>query len=32
MSELSEIGKECPIYYCCRIQNGFHSCGECDGF
>ena len=23
-------GKECPIYYCCRIKNGFHSCGECD--
>lgn len=23
-------GKECPIYYCCRIQNGFRSCGECD--
>ena len=23
-------GKECPIYECCRIQNGFHSCGECE--
>lgn len=23
-------GKECPIYYCCRLQNGFHSCGECE--
>ena len=23
-------GKECPIYYCCRIQNSFQSCGECD--
>ncbi len=22
-------GKECPIYACCRIQNGFSSCGEC---
>ena len=22
-------GKECPIYACCRLQNGFHSCGEC---
>ncbi len=21
--------KECPIYVCCRIQNGFASCGEC---
>ena len=23
-------GKACPIYDCCRIQNGFHSCGECE--
>ena len=23
-------GKECPIYFCCRIRNGFHSCGECE--
>ena len=23
-------GKECPIYYCCRIKNRFHSCGECE--
>lgn len=23
-------GKECPIYYCCRVQNSFHSCGECE--
>ncbi len=23
-------GKECPIYYCSRIKNGFKSCGECD--
>ena len=23
-------GKECPIYACCRVQNGFHSCGECE--
>ena len=23
-------GKACPIYECCRIQNGFHSCGECE--
>ena len=22
-------GKECPIYACCRTQNGFQSCGEC---
>ena len=22
-------GKACPIYDCCRIRNGFHSCGEC---
>ena len=22
-------GKECPVYACCRIQNGFSSCGEC---
>lgn len=22
-------GKECGIYFCCRIKNGFHSCGEC---
>ena len=22
-------GKECPVYACCRIQNGFLSCGEC---
>ena len=23
-------GKECPIYYCCKIENGYESCGECD--
>ena len=23
-------GKACPVYDCCRIQNGFHSCGECE--
>lgn len=23
-------GKECPIYACCRTQNGFSSCGECE--
>ena len=23
-------GKACPIYDCCRLQNGFHSCGECE--
>ena len=22
-------GKACPIYECCRNQNGFASCGEC---
>lgn len=22
-------GKECQIYHCCRIKNGFFSCGEC---
>ncbi len=22
--------KACPVYDCCRIQRGFHSCGECD--
>ena len=22
-------GKECPVYACCRIQNGFLSCGGC---
>lgn len=23
-------GKECAIYACCRIKNGFYSCGECE--
>ena len=23
-------GKECPIYYCCKIEHKFESCGECD--
>lgn len=23
-------GKECPIYTCCRIRNGYYSCGECE--
>ena len=23
-------GKACPIYDCCRVQNGFTSCGECE--
>ena len=23
-------GEECRIYNCCRTQNGFKSCGECD--
>ena len=23
-------GKECVIYHCCKIQNGYDSCGECD--
>lgn len=23
-------GKECPIYHCCRIENGYQSCGECN--
>ena len=23
-------GKECPIYYCCKIEKGFKSCGECE--
>lgn len=22
-------GKECPIYHCSKIQQGFASCGEC---
>ena len=22
-------GKACPVFDCCRIRNGFHSCGEC---
>ena len=25
-------GKECPIYYCSRIKNGFQTCGQCDQF
>ena len=23
-------GKECPVYACCRIRNGYYSCRECD--
>ena len=23
-------GKACPIHDCCRNQNGFDSCGECE--
>ena len=22
--------KACAIYHCCRIQNGYDSCGKCD--
>ena len=23
-------GKECPVYACCRIRNGYYSCRECE--
>lgn len=23
-------GKECVIYHCCKNQNGYDSCSECD--
>ena len=23
-------GEECPIYICCRVQNGYYSCSECE--